>query len=449
MLILTKLWFHVVPCVLVSLFGFASSLYLDLSQANSDKHLLQRAPAPRNVWIVCKLACLDIYGDDGQVDFPYHTYLAVAGTPQDGPLKIEIGTDDNNNPYVRVKDFTTAAPNQVPGGEEDSVVLQGQTTLTNSQFLDPDQGTGVVTDALYDDAIYRIGIEYGNNLNTCQNFVYRVLDRLDIPLHPTTRWWFQQFDYHGYRSYGQGLSRALEVTQYVEGVDRDTNNLRASFDTPTNLCQVGTPKRDGACSSTPIKGNEPLLGGKTEVSLNEYASLVPADVLDITATDVIPTEAFPAAAEGSDYKISILRNAGALTQYITIGKDLVAGLGVAATVAGAVFVILDFVDGNWVGGAIGAVGMAAGLAAGFALSGPIGWIVGGALAALFASKLRHVHILPSHIETNPQLQQADAFEKFFQVSSKVRTHRRTVQMSKVSSNGSFLAIRIIPVMVSN
>ena len=88
----------------------------------------------------------------------------------------------------------------------------------------------------------------------------------------------------------------------------------------------------------------------------------------------------------SDVKVSIVRNAGALTRYVAIGKEVLAGLGVAATVAGAVFVILDFVEGNWVGGAIGAVGLAAGLAAGFALSGPLGWIVGGAIAALFASK---------------------------------------------------------------
>ena len=90
MLILTKLSFHVVPYIIVLLFGFASSLYLDLSQANNYKHLLQRAPAPRNVWIVCKIVCFDIYGNDGEVEFPYHAYLAVAGAPQDNPLEIDI-----------------------------------------------------------------------------------------------------------------------------------------------------------------------------------------------------------------------------------------------------------------------------------------------------------------------------------------------------------------------
>ncbi len=400
MLILKKLSFHVLPCILVSLFGLASSLYLDVSQRNNHKHLLPRVGASRNVWVIAQLVDVPIYGQDGYVEFPMHTYLFVAGTDQDGPLKIEIATDNSNNPYIRVKDFTTAGTSDfVPGDPMDSRVLQGQTRLTNQAFLDPDQGTGIVTDALYEDAIYRIGANYIGNLNTCQDFVKRIVAKLNLPLASETQYWFNEFDQHGVRSYGD-VSRAMEVTQYVEGVDRNTNTLRGSFDTPTDLCQAGTPKRDGACSNTPIKGEEQLFAGsKNELALNEYASSLPADVLDVTSTDVIPTQALPADLGGSDVKVSIVRNAGALTRYITIGKEVVAGLGVAATVAGAVFVILDFVDGDWVGGAIGAVGMAAGLAAGFALSGPIGWIVGGAIAALFASKFSYVQILPRHIET--------------------------------------------------
>ena len=393
MLMLPKLSSHVLPCILVSLFGLTSSLYFDLTQGDNHKHLLPRVGA-RAVYVIAQLVELPIYGQDGNVEFPMHTYLFVAGTTDDGPLKIEIATDNNNNPYIRVKDFTTAGTsNFVPGDQTDSVRLQGQTSLTNRQFLDPDQGTGVVTDALYEDAIYRIGPKYMGSLNTCQNFVERIVRRLNLPLNAETRYWFDMFNQHGVNSYGD-VSRAMEITQYVEGVDRNTNNLRGSFDTPTELCQAGTPKRAGTCSNTPIKGKEQLLAGsKDEVALNNRASSLPDDVLDVTSTDVIPTRALPAEVTRSDVKVSLVRNAGALTRYVAIGKEVVAGLGVAATVVGAVFVILDFVEGNWVGGAIGAVGLATGLAAGFALSGPLGWIVGGAIAALFASKFE------SHIET--------------------------------------------------
>lgn len=150
---LPKLSSHVVPCILVSLFGLASSLYFDLTQGDNHKHLLPRAGA-RAVYVIAQLVELPIYGQDGIVEFPMHTYLFVDGTAEDGPLKIGIATDNNNNPYIRVKDFTTAGTsNFVPGDQTDSVKLQGQTSLTNRQFLNPDQGTGVVTDALYEDAI--------------------------------------------------------------------------------------------------------------------------------------------------------------------------------------------------------------------------------------------------------------------------------------------------------
>ena len=249
-------------------------------------------------------------------------------------------------------------------------------------------GEGIVADALYDDAIYRVGPSYMGRLNTCQDFVKRIVGKLGLTLARNTQLWFDQFDQHGVRSYGD-VSRALEVSQYVEGIDGGTNNLRGSFDTPTDLCQAGTPpaKRDGACSRTPVKGSEELFdGSKTEVSLNKFASQLPADVLDVTTSDSLPTKALPSAAPGTDLKVSVVRNGGSLSRYVSIGKEVLSGLGAAATIGGAVFVILDFVDGNWVGGAIGAVGLAAGLVAGFALSGPVGWIVGGAIAALFASK---------------------------------------------------------------
>ena len=55
-----------------------------------------------------------------------------------------------------------------------------------------------------------------------------------------------------------------------------------------------------------------------------------------------------------------------------IGKEALNALGIAGTVIGASFVILDFIDHNWVGGAIGAVGFAAGIAAGALVAGPLG-----------------------------------------------------------------------------
>jgi len=355
----------VVYCVLVSLSGIAYSLPPYVSHGKNHKDLLPRA-LTRDVYVVCQLVDLPHTARDGSTEFPMHSFLWVSGTDVDGPLKIEVATKNNNDPYVRVKDFTTAGTSdEIPSHWADSKVSQEKTRLSNKNFLDSSTGKGIVKDALYEDAIYRVGPGHMGNLNTCHTLVERILRRLNIPLARETGRYFDSFDRYGVTMFGN-VDQAMEVTQYVEGTDRATNNLKGTFDTPTDHCRKGNMKRGGACSR---------------------ASQMPADVLDVTSTDTIPSRPPPASVKaGQGLKVSIVKNGGVLTRFTSIGTDAVAGLGVAATVAGAVFVILDFVDHNWVGGAIGAVGLAASLAAGFALSGPLGWVVGGAIAALFASK---------------------------------------------------------------
>lgn len=104
-----------------------------------------------------------------------------------------------------------------------------------------------------------------------------------------------------------------------------------------------------------------------------------------------PIDTFTTKDTGA--KISLARVDGMLIAFTAVGKNALATLSIAGTVVGPAFVILDFVDHKWVGGAIGAVGLAASIAAGFALSGPVGWVVGGAIAAFFASKSAPIHHL--------------------------------------------------------
>ncbi|KAI9670043.1 MAG: hypothetical protein M1817_004523 [Caeruleum heppii] len=58
--------------------------------------------------------------------------------------------------------------------------------------------------------------------------------------------------------------------------------------------------------------------------------------------------------------------------------------GIAGLVAAPVFIILDLVHGNWAGAAFGAAGLALGVAATMAVAGPVGWVLGGLISALFA-----------------------------------------------------------------
>lgn len=386
--------------ILVSLYGLAHCLPSNGYEEISRKHLLPRAPQ-RRVYVIGKLVDLPSTTSQGVTEFPFHTFLFVEGTKDDGPLKIEVATNDNNDPYVRVKDFTPeGTSDRVPGIEgQDSRVEQGQTDLTNKHFLDPNTGQGIVKDALYDDPVYRIGPGNMNNLNTCQTLVARILNRLHIELAADSFKQFKAFDEHGVKMYGD-VRQAMQVTQYVEGIDSNTNIVKGTWQTPPHLCQRHM-RRAGICSNAPIRSNDqsPFKGSKNELAYHSRASKLPADVLDVTSGDNIPSKSLPAGVkEDKGAKVSLVRDGGAVTRFTTMGRDLVGGLGITATIVGAVFVILDFVDHNWVGGGIGAVGLVAGVAAGFALSGPIGWVVGGAITALFASKL-FVHQDSSHADT--------------------------------------------------
>lgn len=49
-----------------------------------------------------------------------------------------------------------------------------------------------------------------------------------------------------------------------------------------------------------------------------------------------------------------------LTRYVSVGKEVLAGLGVAARMGGVLFIILDFVNHNWVGGNVWCVGIGGG-----------------------------------------------------------------------------------------
>ena len=85
-------------------------------------------------------------------------------------------------------------------------------------------------------------------------------------------------------------------------------------------------------------------------------------------------------------KTSLVKTGGELKSITTLGKEALIGLGIAGELVGVAFVILDFVEHNWVGAGIGLAGVAAGLATAVAMSSPMGWVVGGAIAALFSSK---------------------------------------------------------------
>ena len=127
--------------------------------------------------------------------------------------------------------------------------------------------------------------------------------------------------------------------------------------------------------------------GDNELIFNDRFKNFPPEELDIAASDTFGAKSL-ASAKLSDgdktVKVGLARNAGVLKTFTSLSKNALAALGIVGQFAGAAFVILDFVNHEWKGAAIGAVGLAAGIGAEIAISGPIGWVIGAAIALFFA-----------------------------------------------------------------
>ena len=92
--------------------------------------------------------------------------------------------------------------------------------------------------------------------------------------------------------------------------------------------------------------------------------------------------------------IAVGRSAGKVWSIPLTRLSVLEGLGIVASVATIAFIIVDLVQGNYVGAAIGGTGIIAGVFAGAAVeagvdagliaAGPIGWVVAGVVALVFA-----------------------------------------------------------------
>ncbi len=329
---------------------------------------------------------------DGTTVFSSHSALYIEGNKKDGLLKIEITVTPNKEYELRYYDMTTAL-NGV--GKKPSslkkIFKQGTTTMNNDEFLDR-QGTGPVWDALVKDSTYRSGAPNKDKLNTCPNVNTRILNNIGIQVSPEAQQNSDLYDTHSFIVEKKEITKPIRKIQVeAPAAKKRSKVIREHAIDPAAPGESGCKrktKRTGDCTVKPITTE----GGETtpmqnELAAYDIASQIPADGLDITATD--PDQDAPAgkppAEDTKGTKVSVVRAGGTFTSFMAVGKEALGALGVAGTVVGAVFVILDFVQHDWVGGAIGGIGLAVGVAAGFAVSGPVGWVIGGATAALFAS----------------------------------------------------------------
>ena len=93
--------------------------------------------------------------------------------------------------------------------------------------------------------------------------------------------------------------------------------------------------------------------------------------------------------------IALARQQSVFATISMVSKQLATDLGWAGVAAGGVFVILHYIDGQYLGSSMQLAGMVLGIVTAFSLEGPIGWLLGGAIATLFS-------ILPGLFKEPPQ-----------------------------------------------
>ena len=168
---------------LLALANVATSLS---SALEGDHSLVPRTGDPRDVYIVFKhMPNEEVRLKTGEAEFPGHSALWIQGTPKDGWLQFEFyhprGSPENTI-EIRMMDstpkfFTDGVPSgPVKGGWKDPI-KQGTVSLTNVEIVG-DDGSGPIQQALAKDETYRYGPKYAGNLNTCHNFVQKIVKEL-------------------------------------------------------------------------------------------------------------------------------------------------------------------------------------------------------------------------------------------------------------------------------
>ena len=293
---------------------------------------------------------------------------------------------------LRVLDQGVKASGDVPPVKAGrSMFHVGDVDVSNKVLFDSDTKEGFVTDEFFDDPTYRTGPKFKgvdgkpSTVNDCNTFVKKMVAGLGAKLPDDAQKLLDGAERWATECpKAQTLEIEVKAVAYLD-IDEHGNPRQQVLRTDAACAAPQKAKRGGTCKPRfTDEGEKPIGSSEYEIAVNDNYKMISSDDLRLdSVTDLVAEKpGVPTSIETT----SFMTRAGSVLKALTaISKaDLIALGGAAAAAVGAVFVLLDFINHDWVGGAIGAVGLAAGLVAGLLVTGPLGWVIGGAIAALFA-----------------------------------------------------------------
>ena len=316
-------------------------------------------------------------------------------------LKEDYKTQDANLDAVKARTYTDL----------------GTVDYSNAQIMDQRTGAGLAWDAWKTDTTYRSGTTTTGEMqviNDCNSFTQRLVEKMNVELPRKSIKIFDSSLKYALRSADY---QNVEITLGLyRAIGRNGHNMRARA-----FRAIGSPNPPARLQTYDVYMAPELIADFK--SDNPYASRledIPEepedpgrisydgpldraiqsdwgldDPQEITEWDrnlcpgprkrnlltraCIPGSIF---ADGEIFAASC-RVRGTLQTVRVVASGVAEALGAVATVASIVFIIIDFVNHDWIGGGFALAGLVGGLGAAALVSGPAGWILAAGVTAFF------------------------------------------------------------------
>ncbi|MCJ1475097.1 hypothetical protein MMC13_003757 [Lambiella insularis] len=375
----------------------------------NNPHLMPNAP--RAVWLISDQMPAPwtfiggSYGNSPQMNSHYSVH--VGGNAENGPMRITM----KNSSGVIAVDATDWGVNNAaqPIGLAPTaqrirdVVEMGKWIGNNKDLMDPEKGLGLVAKAWAENRVYEAGF------SGCGRLAVAVLGlmKIKIPPHMVQR---LQGGNEFMKMIGAKSARVQNVqiryNQLLEWgkstVQRNAWGLKGASGSeaptrppPLELEHLPAAKSPSVDVSAEVEDEFWVVPTQED---RPVPIALPFQESEAAAKNFKPAAVTDLAKAASGGSVFMLARASGVRSLISVTTaQAVKGLQGAAVALGPVFVILDFLHGDWVGGALAAVGTALATAESVvemtvADLGPVGWLADIVITALF-------FILPGLIES--------------------------------------------------
>lgn len=378
----------------MSLLGLTATGYT-LPQAPNNELSIRRLPdvqeiGPRDVTILHVMYPLtETWDPEAERDvYVSQAEIFIEGTPDESAVVIRVD-EDGDGPAARPKiSMLELGPiNQgqyVEAQQMESAQVhlraQGEVTLSNTQILDSGSGTGIIADIIQENPNFVYKPLDISDINDSCMVIERILRRMNIPLSPKSN------EIFGWNERAQMLRTQSDRVKlpFSRYSIIDVAKKTEQFFSASSLQQLGEPQ------NFRIRFQAPPDRGISEIEPAPF-SVGPDEVAAITK--IAPS------SSTSDILWGRLEGVFASVPARVIGT----AVGEAANILSFAFIIIDLVEGQWIGAAVSALafglGVAIPLAIGLAEDGPAGLLIGG-IVALFA--ILPTFFIPTHIPPSAQ-----------------------------------------------